>query len=100
MADISDLSPPDSPDAEEAVAEFEQAEAPEEHAPAEPEDDLDFSNLDMDFDIGDTSGSDNVAAVSAEGDQISANKSTSSMDEELNFDLDLGGLSIHEDGKS
>jgi len=104
LADISDLSPPDSSAAEEAVVEFEQAEKVEDQSPAEPEDDLDFSNMDMDFDFGDVDEAEDIAAmdesVASSDTKRAAGISPSDMDEDLNFDLDLGGLTIHEEGKS
>ena len=117
LDDISDLSPPEQYPVEEAVVEAvaeeseeEPIEAPleaaleqdgitEQLADPEPEDDLDFSNLD--FDLGNVeevveepvvaSQEETVAAVAEEEEPMPA---TSSMDEDLDFDLDLGGLKL------
>ena len=117
LDDISDLSPPEESSVEEAVVEAvaeaneeESAEAPleaaleqegitEQLADPEPEDDLDFSNLD--FDLGSVDEvveepevapqEETVAAVAEEEEPMPA---TSSMDEDLDFDLDLGGLKL------
>lgn len=93
LADISDLSHPGAG----AVSEAEPEAAMESPAPdpAEPEDDLDFSSLDMDLDL-DEAEEEELAAVEDSGAE---DKKRTSMDEELNFDLDLGGLSIHDDLK-
>jgi len=106
LSDISDLSPPDQagaatpPPLEEelppaAAAEPEPATT-EEPAPltAEPEDDLDFSNMDMDFDLGEDEPA--LAEEVPPADKKTA-RPASRMDDDLNFELDLGGLSIHDD---
>ena len=120
LEDISDLSPPGSEPPPLEVAEEEpepaaaldmeeeepepaaalEAEEEEPEAPAvaaaEPEDDLDFSSLDMDFDTEET---DEIPSEEFASPAQEAKSSESDMDEELNFDLDLGGLSIHDDLK-
>lgn len=104
LSDISDLSPPDQtatpPPLEEEIppvaAEEPESATPEEPAPltAEPEDDLDFSNMDMDFDL-----SEDEPALAEEVSPAAekAARSASRMNDDLNFELDLGGLSIHDD---
>jgi hypothetical protein len=107
LSDISDLSPPDQARAATpppltgdetpaAFAEEPEPAASEEPAPlpAEPADDLDFSNMDMDFDLGEEE------PALAEEVSPAAEKATrpaSRMDDDLNFELDLGGLSIHDE---
>ena len=76
IADLSDLSPPDKTEI--------QVEEPE-----EPEVDLDFAGLDDAFD------SDTPAEPEAKKETVLS----LDMDEDLNFELDLGGLSIHDDNK-
>ncbi|MBE0582637.1 MAG: hypothetical protein IH612_02615, partial [Desulfofustis sp.] len=60
---------------------------------AEPEDDLDFSSMDMEFDLGEEAPAAEEASPAAE----KAARPGSRMDDDLNFELDLGGLSIHDD---
>ena len=87
LADISDLSPPEK---EEAVAE-----APPEEKPIESEVDLDFGDLAEEF------GKEAAAAGAAAAAAPKKEEPTLSldMDEELDFELDLGGLSIHDEDK-
>ena len=87
LADISDLSPPEQ---EEAVAE-----APPEEKPIESEVDLDFGDLAEEF------GKEAAAAGAAAAAAPKKEEPTLSldMDEELDFELDLGGLSIHDEDK-
>jgi len=100
LNDISDLSPPDTPAVDEPIAELSAepdlaspTETPNEPA-AEPEDDLDFSNLDFDLNgVDEVVGSQDETAPAADIDDA-LSPAASSMDEELDFDLDLGGLTI------
>lgn len=79
LADLSDLSPPDKAEAKVAL----QPEEPE-----ESEDDLDFAGL-----------GDILADSPAEPEPKKETVLSLDMDEDLNFELDLGGLSIHDDNK-
>ncbi|MBT8346632.1 MAG: hypothetical protein KJO28_10025 [Desulfofustis sp.] len=92
LSDISDLSPPEK---EETVSE-----APPEGQPAESEIDLDFGDLAEEFGKEATTA---AAAVGAAGVAAESKKEGQTlsldMDEELDFDLDLGGLSIHDQDK-
>ncbi|MDX9896827.1 MAG: hypothetical protein RBS34_15360 [Desulfofustis sp.] len=101
LADISDLSPPE-PGKQHAATEppplsFDEPETEEAPAitlpAAEPEDDLDFSTLDMDLGLGE----DEPAAPAAKTTEKPAPRPGPRMDDDLNFELDLGGLSIHDD---
>ncbi|MGI9569808.1 MAG: hypothetical protein ACR2PH_08750 [Desulfobulbia bacterium] len=100
LSDISDLSPPDSPAVAEPIAEMSAESDPTpppetvQEPAAEPEDDLDFSNLDFDLNGVDevVESQDEVAAAAVIDEALSPAKS--SMDEDLDFDLDLGGLTI------
>lgn len=87
LADISDLSPPEK---DETVAE-----APPEEKPVESEVDLDFGDLAEEF------GKEAAAAGAAAAAAPKKEEPTLSldMDEELDFELDLGGLSIHDEDK-
>jgi hypothetical protein len=110
LNDISDLLPPDSSTDEEPVAgqieEVDQAElvaAATESADnvslADPEGDLDFSNLDFDLSGSEEAAADQEnSAEQAEPEEASP-ASAVDMDEELDFDLDLGGLTIKADSK-
>lgn len=85
LADISDLSPP------EPVA----AESPDsEEVAAAPEDKLDLSSLDMEFDIAGLD--DELPAPEAAEQAEEERPPESDMDEDLDFNLDLGGLTISE----
>ena len=113
LADLSDLAPP-------AVVDASDDEAPEKIAEGEDIDSLDFDALDFELGLGGLEGDllsaagekkeavlalDDIdfSAALADIDEEKpvakpAAKSTDmGMDEELNFDLDLGGLSIHDD---
>lgn len=114
LNDISDLLPPDGPAADEPLkeplAEMNQSEPePMEAAAesgddiplAEPEDDLDFSNLDFDLSgaeeaVGNQEGVAETAAPAAEPEKAYAAASVD-MDEDLDFNLDLGGLTIKDE---
>ncbi len=91
LADISDLSPPDRKQAASPASSAESQAAPS--LAAEPDDDLDFSSMDLDLD------SDGPAVSEDPGpaDEPPKARPGSRMDDDLNFDLDLGGLSIHDD---
>ncbi len=82
LADLSDLSPP--------------PKAPVEEKPV-AEDDVDFDFGGLDDDFGDEAAA--AAAAIPETIKPKEQKPSLDMDEELNFDLDLGGLSIHDDDK-
>ena len=92
LNDISDLLPPDSIPGDEPSAD--QIEEP---VKAEPEDDLDFSNLDFDL-----SGAEEVAAEQSAAEKTAQEtayegaspSAAGDMDEDLDFQLDLGGLTI------
>ena len=87
LADLSDLSPPDSTIDEQPAETVElEAEAEKE---LETEADFDFSSLDMEAAFEDE-------PVPAPKPKKEAELSLD-MDEELDFELDLGGLSIHDD---
>ena len=107
LADISDLAPPEqSPTVEGQLS----SEPVEDVFP-----DLDLEDLDFDLESDDvgaemparSSGAQEVVLALddidfsdalTDGDSKPSSKSTSvDMDEDLNFDLDLGGLSIHKD---
>ena len=112
LNDISDLLPPESAAVDkpltEPLAEMNQSEPMETGAEsgddvplAEPEDDLDFSNLDFDLNGADEAvgGQEAVAdttAPAAEPEEAYA-AASADMDEELDFNLDLGGLTIKDD---
>lgn len=107
LSDISDLSPPeiamDDESPAEATSDFDQVEEEEPQQAAEPEDDLDFSNLDFDLGTAEeaaAAGDEALdgQAIAAEFDELSP-VAAASMDEDLDFSLDLGGLSIHDDRK-
>jgi len=107
LADISDLSAPEEAEiaeaTEETVAETaaqEQADTDTASLAAEPEDDLDFSNMDFDFNLNEIDQSAQAAeeTISAAAEEA-AKKTSAVMDEDLDFELDLGGLSIHDDKK-
>jgi len=102
LADISDLAPP-----------AKMAEAVKEPSPAAGKSAADLDD-ELDFDLGldeldlppapsspaETELTLNELDFSetlAQGPPKAAGKTTADMDEELNFDLDLGGLSIHKD---
>ena len=92
LADLSDLSPPEK---EAAGPE----EAPEEQ-PVEPEVDLDFGDLAEEFsDEAMTAAAAGAAAAGPEPKKEKEQPLSLDMDEELNFELDLGGLSIHDEDK-
>lgn len=102
LADISDLSPPGKTRSTNSDALFVEEPEPSpaevqlgEQFDAEPADDLDFSSMDMEFDLG----NDEVAGgdESPPPAEKPPARPGSSMDDDLNFDLDLGGLSIHDD---
>ncbi|MBT8362637.1 MAG: hypothetical protein HKP41_17920 [Desulfobacterales bacterium] len=105
LADISDLSPPEEAEIAEALEESvtdtaaqEQADTDTEPLAAEPEDDLDFSNMDFDLNINEIDQSAQAAEETISAAAEEATKKTSAlMDEDLDFELDLGGLSIHDD---
>ena len=107
LTDMSDLAPPSSPEESELSA-------------ADSFDDVDSLDIDLDdfdFDLGsDLSSDDKSAGVQATppvmpsldeidfsdtigepGKDGTKKKGKMDMDEDLNFDLDLGGLSIHDD---
>lgn len=112
LNDISDLLPPEDSAAEEPLkeplAEMNQSEPMEAAAEsgddvplAEPIDDLDFSNLDFDLNgaeaaVGGQEGAAETAAPAAEPEKAYAASSVD-MDEDLDFNLDLGGLTIKDD---
>jgi hypothetical protein len=107
LADISDLSPPEEAEIAEAVEQRvaettaqEQVDTDSEPLAAEPEDDLDFSNMDFDFNLNEIDQSAQAAeeTISAAAEEA-AKKTSAVMDEDLDFELDLGGLSIHDDKK-
>lgn len=79
LADLSDLSPPDKLEMQT-----------EEPAAAEPEAELDLGGLDDVFESDDS-----PAATEPKKETVLS----LDMDEDLNFELDLGGLSIHDDDK-
>lgn len=92
LNDISDLLPPDSkPEDKPPADDFEEP------VKAEPEDDLDFSNLDFDL-----SGAEEVTAEQSAADKTAQGgeyegvspSAAADMDEDLDFELDLGGLTI------
>ncbi|MCP4341428.1 MAG: hypothetical protein GY799_21735, partial [Desulfobulbaceae bacterium] len=112
LSDISDLAPP--------AQEIEEKEIEEDEQPAGNSADLDFADLDLDdlnFDLGldgvddqQTSRAEipeeavlaldeiDFAETLAEGSSDSSKTlKTTGMDDDLDFDLDLGGLSIHKD---
>ena len=92
LADISDLSPPEK---EAAVPEELQEEQL-----AESEVDLDFGDLSEDF--SDEAMTAAAAGAASEGLDLKEEKEqplSLDMDEDLNFELDLGGLSIHDEDK-
>ncbi len=92
LNDISDLLPPDSIPEEEVSAE--QVEKP---VKAEPEDDLDFSNLDFDLSGAEevTAGQSAVDKTAQDGEYEGVSPlDATDMDEDLDFELDLGGLTI------
>lgn len=78
LADLSDLSPAAATATEVTLEESE-----------EPEIDLDFAGLDAAFD------SDTPADSESKKETVLS----LDMDEDLNFELDLGGLSIHDENK-
>ncbi len=113
LDDISDLLPPDtlSEDAQpvEQSAAVDQTvsqetiaepESGDDSSLAEPEDDLDFSNLDFDL-----NGVEEIAGEQGDvaDEQAPAEKAYPSegadMDEDLDFNLDLGGLTIKDEKK-
>lgn len=112
LNDISDLLPPEGSAADEPLkeplAEMNQSESMEAAAEsgddvplAEPEDDLDFSNLDFDLSgaeaaVSGQKGAAETAAPAAEPEKAYA-ASGVDMDEDLDFNLDLGGLTIKDD---
>jgi len=121
LADVSDLAPPAADDGDDeteapakVVAVAEEPEEPEEDIASLDLDALDFElglgGLEGDL-LGDTGGekeavlalddidfSEALADISPEPPATPPVKSTNmGMDEELNFDLDLGGLSIKDD---
>lgn len=107
LTDISDLSPPEDAEIDEALKETvtdtaaqEQADTDTEPLAAEPEDDLDFSNMDFDLNLNEIDQSAQAAeeTISAAAEEA-AKKTSALMDEDLDFELDLGGLSIHDDKK-
>jgi hypothetical protein len=91
LADISDLSPPEK---EEAVAE-----APREEQPVESEVDLDFGDLAEEFGKEAAATAAAGAAAGAAAPKKEEQTLSLDMDEELDFELDLGGLSIHDEDK-
>jgi hypothetical protein len=97
LSDISDLSPPGTAGTAMPPPIADEPESPAAEAPApfaaEPEDDLDFSSMDMEFDLGEEVPAAGEASPAAE----KAARPGSRMDDDLNFELDLGGLSIHDD---
>ncbi len=113
LADLSDLAPP-------AAASASDDEAPAKVAEGEDIDSLDFDALDLELGLGGLEGDllgaagEKTEAVLALDDidfsealadieeekpaaKPAAKSTDMGMDEELNFDLDLGGLSIHDD---
>lgn len=104
LADISDLAPP------ARMAEASKAPSPATKKPAAERDldELDF-NLGLDdLDLAPAAGSPVGTELTLDDLDFSetlaqspapkaAEKTSADMDEELNFDLDLGGLSIHRD---
>ena len=113
LSDISDLAPP-------AAAQPVEVEVELEEVPSQPvdesDDDLSFGDLDLDMDLdgevgesaSDTSREEETvlslddldfsdALGTSEKSKKTDKKGDLDMDEDLNFDLDLGGLSIHED---
>jgi hypothetical protein len=112
LDDISDLLPPESPAADEPLteplAEINQSEPMEAAAEsgddvplAEPEDDLDFCNLDFELNgaeeaVSDQEGVADTTAPAADPEEAYAAASVN-MDEDLDFNLDLGGLTIKDD---
>jgi hypothetical protein len=112
LSDISDLAPP--------AQEIEEKQIEEDEKPAGNSADLDFADLDLDdlnFDLN-LDGVDDQQTSRAEiseeavlaldeidfaetlaesGSDSSKTLETMGMDDDLDFDLDLGGLSIHKD---
>ncbi len=107
LGDLSDLAPP----SRGMQAEKSEAKAPAEKAAAG----ADMDDMDFDLGLGDleanfTTGSDPAKETILALDDIdfsetltktranpSERQSGAGMDDDLNFDLDLGGLSIHKD---
>ena len=89
LAEISDLSPP------------EKAAALEPEEPDESDVDLDFGDLVEEFGKETTAGAAAAGAAAAAAEPKREKEQTLSldMDEELDFELDLGGLSIHDEDK-
>lgn len=107
LSDISDLSPPDSIGDEEMLS-FDDKLPETSTAPAgqrgqvagEPEEELDFGSLDMNFSFDDDEPEDadvpGPSAPAAAPKKASGRENTG-MDDDLDLDLDLGGLSIHDE---
>lgn len=101
LADISDLAPPAK------AAEVVNEPPPAAGKPADDLDDLDLSLGLGDLDLPPVAGSPAEAELSLDDLDFSetltqappqaTGKTTADMDEELDFELDLGGLSIHKD---
>jgi hypothetical protein len=107
LADISDLAPPVK------MVEVERAAAPV--AAKEKSGDLDMDDLDFNLGFDDLESDfapapepaketmlslddiDFSETLTKSASKASSYSGTTDMDEELNFDLDLGGLSIHKD---
>lgn len=102
LADISDLAPP----AKMAEAESEPSPVARKST-ADVDDELDFDLGLDDLDLPPAPSSPTETELSldeldfsdtlAQSPPKATGKTTADMDEELNFDLDLGGLSIHKD---
>lgn len=111
LADISDLAPPTR---EATVDKKAEVRVPVKKQAVSPEtDDLDFdlglgdlgidpaaaleSEEEMVLSLDDIDFSEAPAAAKKSSAKPAAKQSGTDMDEDLNFDLDLGGLSIHKD---
>ncbi len=107
LSDISDLSPPGSSGDDEMLS-FDDELPETSTAPAgqggqvagEPEEELDFGSLDMNFSFDDDEPED--VGISVHDDEAAAPKKApargkAGMDDDLDLDLDLGGLSIHDE---
>jgi len=113
LDDISDLLPPDALSEDEQPLEqsvaVDQAgseeisselEPGDDEIPAEPEDDLDFSSLDFDLSAAEQVAEEQSAGAAepAPGGEAYPAEGAD-MDEDLDFNLDLGGLTIKDEKK-
>ena len=114
LNDISDLSPPDTISDDEMLSIDEEQpdssgkmELPEEKSPPadlapseEMEEDLDFGSLDMDLSFDDDEPEENdfpEPGVTPAAPKKAPAGGGTGMDDDLDMNLDLGGLSIHDD---